>query len=113
MVFPGIPIHFLDGEEAWWTCAAQGSASDHPCPHCLVYKRDLHKVLNNCTVHTVKDMCQAYKQAMAAPTKAAGEEIMKMNGLHKVEVCVLYHLLIGHVLMEHFFKECILVFGKF
>ena len=80
--------------------------------NCLVYKRDLQKVLNNCTVCTVKDMHQAYKQAMAAPTKAAGEEIMKINGLHTVEVCDLYHLLIGHVLMEQFFKECILVFGK-
>jgi len=32
-------------------------------------------------------MCNAYKKALAAPTKTAAEAILKDHGLHKIIVC--------------------------
>lgn len=86
--FPGIIIHSLDGEEAWYSCAAWGAGADHPCPRCLVHKSQLHEVTKEFPLRTVKTMRRAYKQAVAAQTKAATEVILKANGLHKVEVCM-------------------------
>ena len=107
--FPGICIQSLDGEEAWWFCATWGASADYPCPHCLVYKAELHKVLNSCSFWTVKDKHHAYKQAMVASTKASGEEIMKKNGLHKVQM---HEYLISYIIFTKKFQECFLVSSK-
>ena len=88
VLFPGVPIHALDGEEAWNTCATRGASADHPCPHCLVHRDELHKVIKSSPNRTVNTMHKVYKQAMKAPTKAIAEDILKTHGLHKVIVCI-------------------------
>jgi hypothetical protein len=87
--FPAIPIHSLDGEEAWCTCAARGAKADHPCPRCLAHKSELHKTTGDFPFRTVKAMRLACKQANAARSKTAAEEILKQNGLHNVQVRIL------------------------
>jgi hypothetical protein len=87
VLFPGIPIHSLDGEEAGCTCAARGQKADHPCPRCLVHKSELHKVLKDCPLRTVEAMHHACQQAKAAKTKSAVDQIMRKHGLHDVWVC--------------------------
>jgi len=42
------------------TCGTQGTSADHPCPHCLVHKDQLHEVINSSPIHTVKTMHNAY-----------------------------------------------------
>jgi hypothetical protein len=89
--FPGIPIHSLDGEEAWATCAARGASADHPCPRCLVHKKELHILTKEYPLRTVKAMRKVYKESLAAHTKALTDEILKGAGLHQVTVCIYIH----------------------
>lgn len=93
--YPGIPIHSLDGEEAYCTCGARGAAADHPCPRCLVYKTDLHKVTKKYDMRTSESMQAVYSQAQNASTKTATENILKNNGLHQVKVmCTSFYIIL-------------------
>ncbi|KAF8525390.1 hypothetical protein JB92DRAFT_3081668 [Gautieria morchelliformis] len=84
VLFPGIAVHSLDGEEAYVTCAARGASADYPCPRCLIHKSQLHNLTGNFPFHTSREMHKVYKKAIAARTKAEAEEVLKKKGLHKV-----------------------------
>jgi len=112
VLFPGIPIQSVDGEEACSTCGTWGASADHPCPHCLVHKDQLHEVINSSPIRTVKTMCNAYKKALAAPTKTAAEAILRDHGFHKIIVCFSIMLSINkfHLNLS---KECLLLHSQF
>ncbi|KAF8513220.1 hypothetical protein JB92DRAFT_2721854, partial [Gautieria morchelliformis] len=82
--FPGIAIQSLDMEEAACACGTRAAWADYPCTQCLVHKHQLHLVTKSFTLWTTKTMQSVYKQAINAHTKAASEDILKKNGLHKV-----------------------------
>ncbi|KAF8521655.1 hypothetical protein JB92DRAFT_3275059 [Gautieria morchelliformis] len=84
VLFPGIAVHSLDGEEAYATCAARGASADYPCPCCLIHKSQLHNLTGNFPFRTSREMQKVYKKAIAARTKAEAEEVLKKKGLHKV-----------------------------
>lgn len=42
VIYPGIIIQALDGEEACYSCGTRGARALHPCPRCLVSKGNLH-----------------------------------------------------------------------
>ncbi|KAK6984654.1 hypothetical protein R3P38DRAFT_2418025, partial [Favolaschia claudopus] len=44
MFHPGIFIDSLDGKEAAYFNACRAALANHPCPKCLVFKTDLHKI---------------------------------------------------------------------
>ncbi|KAF8527226.1 hypothetical protein JB92DRAFT_3081531 [Gautieria morchelliformis] len=81
--FPGIAIQSLDMEEAACACGTRAALADYPCTRCLVHKHQLHLVTKSFTLQTTKTMQSVYKQAINAHTKAASEDILKKNGLHK------------------------------
>jgi len=112
VLFPGIPIQSVDGEEACSTCATRGASADHPCPHCLVHKHQLHEVINSSPIRTVKTMRNAYKQSLAAPTKTAAEAILKDHGLHKIIVSFSI-VLSRNKFHLNLSKECLLVHSQF
>ncbi|KAF8522668.1 hypothetical protein JB92DRAFT_2827536 [Gautieria morchelliformis] len=80
----GIAIQSLDMEEAACACGMWAASADYPCTQCLVHKHQLHLVTKSFTLRTTKTMQSVYKQAINAHTKAASEDILKKNGLHKV-----------------------------
>ncbi|KAF8520305.1 hypothetical protein JB92DRAFT_3285845 [Gautieria morchelliformis] len=84
VLFPGIAVHSLDGEEAYATCAARGASADYPCPRRLIHKSQLHNLTGNFPFRTSREMQKVYKKAIAARTKAEAEEVLKKKGLHKV-----------------------------
>ena len=112
VLFPGIPIQSVDGEEACSTCATRGASADHPCPRCLVHKHQLHEVINSSPIRTVKTMRNAYKQSLAAPTKTAAEAILKDHGLHKIIVSFSI-VLSRNKFHLNLSKECLLVHSQF
>jgi len=112
VLFPGIPIQSVDGEEACSTCATRGASADHPCPRCLVHKHQLHEVINSSPIRTVKTMRNAYKQSLAAPTKTAAEAILKDHGLHKIIVSFSI-VLSRNKFHLNLSKECFLVHSQF
>jgi len=72
-----IPFSLLIEKRLVLTCATWGASADHPCPHCLVHKHQLHEVINSSPICTVKTMRNAYKQSLGFPTKTAAEAILK------------------------------------
>ncbi|KAF8516875.1 hypothetical protein JB92DRAFT_3082636 [Gautieria morchelliformis] len=84
VLFPGIAVHSLDGEEAYATYAARGASADYPCPRCLIHKSQLHNLTGNFPFRTSREMQKVYKKAIAARTKAEAEEVLKKKGFHKV-----------------------------
>lgn len=91
VIYPGIPIQALDGEEATWASACQAALANYPCPRCLVQHSDLDKIDKSFTPRTTETMCQVYEDSLVATSKTASENILKAYGLHRTEVrCLLY-----------------------
>ena len=44
ILYPGIPIHSLDGQEACAACACRAALAKYLCPKCLVHHDDLDKI---------------------------------------------------------------------
>src|SRR5882724_4230556 len=78
----------------------------------LVHKDQLHEVINSSPIRTVKKMCNAYKQSLAAPTKTAAEAILKDHGLHKIIVSFSI-VLSRNKFHLNLSKECLLVHSQF
>ena len=106
--FPAIPIHSLDSEEAAGTCAVRGAAALYPCPRCLVYKNNLHKVLNQCSFRTDEQTAAVLSQLKTASSKTQAEAILQAKGLHNIRVC---HYYLFPILSNRHYKECILGCG--
>ncbi|KAJ7696268.1 hypothetical protein B0H17DRAFT_929612 [Mycena rosella] len=85
VLFPGIPYHSLDGEEACSMCACRAALANFPCPRCLVPKAQLHSLLKEFTPRTTESMKLVYEAAHDAPTKAEQEKILQSHGLHLTE----------------------------
>jgi Plavaka transposase len=44
VLYPGIPIEALDGEEACSACACRAALANYPCPRCLVHHNQLDMI---------------------------------------------------------------------
>ncbi|KIM72356.1 hypothetical protein PILCRDRAFT_93491 [Piloderma croceum F 1598] len=82
VLYPGIPIECLDGEEACSACACHAALANHPCPQCLVHHDLLDLIDRKFIPRTTETMRQVYYNSREAPTKTAAEDILKAHGLH-------------------------------
>lgn len=87
VLYTGIPITSIDGEEACSVSACRAALANFPCPRCLVHKDDLHKITKSFTLRTTETMKQVYDNALSATTNTAREKILQGAGLHLTEVC--------------------------
>jgi hypothetical protein len=80
----------MDGKEACTYCGTRGAHANFPCPKCLVYQTDLHKIGVEFELCTTERMREVYEQAhRPGLTKSHCEELLKSYGLHDTEVCSL------------------------
>ncbi|KIJ58811.1 hypothetical protein HYDPIDRAFT_33775 [Hydnomerulius pinastri MD-312] len=82
VIYPGIPIESLDGEESCKTTATRAALADHPCPKCLVRHEQLHNIDETFTQRTTQSMMAVYQKAACASTKSEAESILQSHGLH-------------------------------
>ncbi|KAJ7887705.1 hypothetical protein B0H13DRAFT_2235087 [Mycena leptocephala] len=85
VLFPGIPYHSLDGEEACTLCACRAAMANFPCPRCLVPQAELHSLLKEFTLRTTATMRRVYEDALAARNKTEQESLLQFFGLHLTE----------------------------
>src|ERR1700683_2169108 len=60
ILYPGIPIECLDGEEACSACACSAALANHPCPQCLVHHDQLDLIDRQFIPRTTETMRQVY-----------------------------------------------------
>ena len=108
VLFPGILIQAVDGEEACGTCGTRGAKANHPCPRCLVPKQSLSQLSQKFQLRTQEGMIRIYKQVRSAPTNAAQDKLLRDTGLHFVKVCSLFFSLVMLKLTPDEYIECIL-----
>ena len=88
VIYPGILIKSLDGEEACASCGTRAANANHPCPGCLVHHDDLHRLSMVFVPRSTETMKAVVRASRAATTKAEAERLLQVHGLHDVEVCV-------------------------
>ena len=86
VLYPGIPIQALDGEEACAACGCRAALANYPCPRCLVHHNQLAEIDGQFTSRTTETMQQVYIDSQCATTKTMAEDILKKHGLHPTEV---------------------------
>lgn len=86
VLFPGLHILSLDGEEACAACACRSGQANYPCPQCLVPKEALHKITESFTLRTTESMRKVYENAKYAPNPTQREALLIEHGLHFTEV---------------------------
>jgi hypothetical protein len=86
VLYPGIPIEALDGEEACSACGCRAALANHPCPRCLVHHNQLDLIDRQFTPRTTETMRQVYRDSQAAVTKTSADDILRAHGLHATEV---------------------------
>ncbi|KIJ50224.1 hypothetical protein M422DRAFT_245466 [Sphaerobolus stellatus SS14] len=84
VVYPGILIDTVDGEEGYCLCGTRGVQANHICPRCLVFKGELHKLSKSFIPRTQDGRISVYNQALQASTSTARQTILKNHGLHLV-----------------------------
>lgn len=77
----------------------RGTTSHYPCPICLVPKAELSKPEVPHELRTQETMQAVLNEALAAPTKADGEKILKAFGLRKVKVGQIFFILFFRFLL--------------
>ena len=102
ILYPGIPIEALDGEEACAACACRAALANYPCPRCLVHHNQLAEIDKKFPPQTTQTMQQVYLNSQAAATKTAAEDILRNHGLHATEVYQKFHLSVMHLLTVKF-----------
>ncbi|KAJ7875076.1 hypothetical protein B0H13DRAFT_1894337 [Mycena leptocephala] len=83
--YPGIPVTFIDGEEAYSVSACCAALAKCPCPRCLVQHTDLAKINKSFTLRTTETVREKYEQTLTAPKKTQSERILQSVGLHPTE----------------------------
>ena len=91
VLYPGIPIEALDGEEACSACACRAALANHPCPRCLVHHNQLDLIDEQFIPRTTETMREVYRASQTASTKTAAGDILKEYGLHATEVGRYFH----------------------
>jgi hypothetical protein len=86
VLYPGIPIQALDGEEACAACACRAALANYPCPRCLVHHNQLDMIDEQFTPRATDTMRQVYLDSQAAATKTMADDILKKHGLHATKV---------------------------
>jgi len=86
VLYPGVPILSLDGEEACSACGCRAFLANYPCPRCLVHKDQLHMITARFTPRTTETMQDVYNEAVLASSKTHREDLLKGNGLHFTKV---------------------------
>ncbi|KII85171.1 hypothetical protein PLICRDRAFT_57110 [Plicaturopsis crispa FD-325 SS-3] len=85
VLYPGIPYHSLDGEEACALACCRAALANYPCPRCLVHRDDLDKITQTFPPRTIETMMRTYHDALGASTQTEREEILRNQGLHATE----------------------------
>jgi len=86
ILHPGILIESQDGEEASYFCACRAATANHPCPKCLVFKSDLHRISKSFEPRTSASMWSVIERASQVPSKTAKEKLLQDYGLHDIKV---------------------------
>jgi hypothetical protein len=87
VLYPGILIESQDAEEAAYFCGCRAAWANYPCPKCLVFHSDLHKIAGKfAELRTSENMKAVIVLASKEKTKGGRETILKYHGLHNVEV---------------------------
>nr|GAT48235.1 predicted protein [Mycena chlorophos] len=81
--YPGVNIESMDLEELAAWLAIFNSQALHPCPICLVHKRDLHRLTctHQWTRRTADSMAEVIRQAPST-SRTARTEYLREFGLH-------------------------------
>ena len=93
VLFPGLFIESLDGQEAWHYCCCREGHARHPCPRCLVASTQLHELTRSFPARNTASMRSVYEQVQRATTKAAKDNLLVAHGLHNTYVrSTVYHM---------------------
>lgn len=101
VLYPGIPIEALDGEEACSACACRAALANYPCPRCLVHHNQLDMIDKKYPPRTTETMQRVYQDSQTAGTKTLAEDILKEFGLHATKVRKFYLTWLC-ILIKHF-----------
>ncbi|KAJ7092345.1 hypothetical protein B0H15DRAFT_905706 [Mycena belliarum] len=85
IAYPGILVESMDFEELAAWLAIRNSRANHPCPKCLVYHDDLHKLSVDAELRTSASMRRIFNQAKRLPPTQR-EELLKSYGLQFFEL---------------------------
>ncbi|KZV95472.1 hypothetical protein EXIGLDRAFT_820424 [Exidia glandulosa HHB12029] len=84
VLWPGVLIVSLDGEESFYFCATKAAGANIPCSCCLCRKEDLARLTLVSKPRTTLDMRAVYMHAQTLPSKTAREAYLTTFGLHDV-----------------------------
>ncbi|EIW74668.1 hypothetical protein CONPUDRAFT_67069, partial [Coniophora puteana RWD-64-598 SS2] len=84
-LFPIILILSADFEEQCQMTALRGGMANHPCPVCLVEKKDLASSTEPFRFRTSEQSKAVYEEAMSARNTTVKEETLKKYGLRPVQ----------------------------
>ncbi|KZV80209.1 hypothetical protein EXIGLDRAFT_817146, partial [Exidia glandulosa HHB12029] len=84
VLWPGVLIVSMDGEESYYFCASKATGAKVPCSCCLCKKEDLSRLTLKSRPRTVADMKAVYLYAQTLPSKTAREAYLSASGLRDV-----------------------------
>ncbi|KAI0309540.1 hypothetical protein OF83DRAFT_1071905, partial [Amylostereum chailletii] len=85
VLYPGILIASLDGEEAAVFCCLRAALANYPCPKCLVHHNDLHRLVASFTSRTPDLMQQVLAHAASESSKTRADKHLQDYGVHDTE----------------------------
>lgn len=102
-IHPIFHILSMDAEEAAHFTCCRAAQADHPCPLCLVYKNDLHRVDVKFQRRSTRLVREVLDRVHQAGSKTEAESILREYGLHDTEVsplcrrllCCMSRLILG------------------
>lgn len=88
VLFPGIPVLSLDGEEACVCTCTKAALADYPCSRCLVPQNELHNLspTQSFQLRTTENMKEIYEQSLRCRYKKDASNLLQRHGLHQTEV---------------------------
>lgn len=89
VLYPGIPVLSLDGEEACICTCTKAAMADVPCSSCLVTQNELHDLSPNryFVPRTTQSMKAVYRNSLNHRFKKDANDLLQRYGLHQTEVC--------------------------
>lgn len=90
VLWPGLLIASLDGEESFYFCASKAAGAKVPCTNCLAHKENLSHLSEHAQPRTSALMEQIYCEAQQIPGKTAREAHLTSFGLRDVPVSSIF-----------------------
>lgn len=87
VLWPGVLIVSMDGEESFYFCASKATSANIPCTNCLVHKDSLSLLTLHSEPRTSTAMQKVYREAQRILAKTAREAYLTAFGLRDVPVC--------------------------